>query len=92
MPRLITTAEQFEELKSKAVECRVVRSEKAVKLKLRTPSFLYTYITSEEEAEDIIKGLKDIEVVEFTPVKKEDKDTGKKKEKAKKEEEEGEAA
>jgi Ribosomal L38e protein family len=74
MPRLITSVERFEELKTKAVECRVVRSDKAVKLKLRTPSYLYTYITNADEADDLIKGLKDIEVVEFTRVKKEDKE------------------
>lgn len=87
MPRLITSAEQFEELKSKALECRVVRSDKAVKLKLRTPAFLYTYITNADEAEQLIKDLKDIEVVEFNAVKKEEKDGGKNKGKDKKEDE-----
>ncbi|MDH2899819.1 MAG: hypothetical protein PXY39_02495 [archaeon] len=82
MPRLITSAEQFEQLKSKASECRVVRSDKAVKLKLRTPKFLYTYLTNQDEAEDLIKGLKDVEVIEFGATKKEDKEGPKKKEKS----------
>jgi hypothetical protein len=78
MPRQITKMEQFEELKSKALECRVVRSKDTVKLKLRTPGMLYTYITTEDEAQDLIKGLKDIDVVEFTPVKKDSTDKKKK--------------
>ncbi len=81
MPRQITKMEQFEELKSKALECRVVRSKEAVKLKLRTPTMLYTYVTTEDEAQDLIKGLKDIDVVEFTPVKKEEKGSADKKKK-----------
>lgn len=71
MPRLITSAEQFEQLKLRASECRVVRSDKAVKLKLRTPTFLYTYITNPDEAQDLIKGLKDVEIIEFSSVSKE---------------------
>jgi hypothetical protein len=35
-----------------------------VKLKLRTSKILYTYITTESEAEELLKGLK-IEAVEF---------------------------
>ena len=71
MPRLIASAEQFEQLKSKALECRVVRSDKAVKLKLRTPRFLYTYLSNQDEAEDLIKGLKEVEVIEFGAKNKE---------------------
>ena len=64
----------------KAVELRVVRENEVVKLKLRTPDYLYTYKTSEEEAEDLIRGAKEIEVIEFSPAKektdkKEDKKT-----------------
>jgi hypothetical protein len=82
MPKLITSAEQFEELKSKASECRVVRSDRSVKLKLRTPSFLYTYVTTPDEANDLIKSLKGVEVIEFTAPKKgeEKQQEGKKKE------------
>jgi hypothetical protein len=75
MPKQIMSAEQFEQIKLRATECRVVRSEEAVKLKLRTPTFLYTYVTNEDEAEDLIKGLKDIEIIEFNaPKKKEEKE------------------
>ena len=55
---------------SKAVELRVVRQDNdVVKLKLRTPDYLYTFKTTEDEADDLIKNAKEIEVVEFTPVK-----------------------
>jgi hypothetical protein len=54
---------------SQAVELRVVRENEMVKLKLRTPDYLYTYRTSEDEAEDIIKGAKELEVIEITPPK-----------------------
>lgn len=53
---------------SKASEIRVVRSEDAVKLKLRTPELLYTYKTSSSEADDLLKSAKDLEVVELTPI------------------------
>jgi hypothetical protein len=82
LPRLITSAEQFDQVKLKASECRVVRSDKSVKLKLRTPTVLYTYVTNPDEAQDLIKGLKDIEIIEFSSVRKEDKEGGKKKEKS----------
>lgn len=72
MPRQIQTAEQFEKLSANASECRIVRSEKNVKLKLRTPSRLYTYTTNADEGEDLVKKLKDIEVIEFGSVSKEE--------------------
>ena len=81
MPRLITSVEQFEELKSSASQCRVVRTDKVVKLKLRTPSYLYTYLANPDAADDLIKGLKDIEVIEFSRAKKVEKESEKKKEK-----------
>lgn len=68
MPKEIKSSEQFQKLMSKASEIRVVRNEDAVKLKLRTPDFLYTYKTSSSEADDILKGVKDLAVVELTPV------------------------
>ncbi len=78
MPKSITNVEQFEQLKSGASECRVVRSNKSVKLKLRTRNYLYTYVTNPDEAEDLIKGLKNVEVIEFTAAKKRDKGDEKK--------------
>jgi hypothetical protein len=84
MPREIRTSEQFQSLMSKAIELRVVRKDNAVKLKLRTPDYLYTYKTTEDEASDLIKNAKEIEVVEFSQVnekaeKKEEPDKKKKK-------------
>jgi len=54
---------------SKAIELRVVRKDDAVKLKLRTPDYLYTFKTNEDEADDLIKRAKELEVVEFGQVK-----------------------
>jgi Ribosomal L38e protein family len=73
LPKLITTSEQFEELLPKATECRVLRSADRVKLKLRTPTYLYTFVTNEDVADDILKRLKDIEIVDYSPEKKEKK-------------------
>jgi hypothetical protein len=89
MPRQITSAEQFEDLLPKATECRVLRDEDRVKLKLRTPTYLYTFVTNEDVAEDLLKRLKDIEIVDFTPERKgkkgaEEKQTKKKEKSPKK--------
>jgi hypothetical protein len=84
MPRELKHSEQFQKLIPKAVELRVFRDEEFVKLKLRTPDYLYTYKTSEDEADDIIKSAKDLDVIEFNPGKKE-------KSEEKKEEQEAEA-
>lgn len=62
---------------SRGVELRVVREKDSVKLKLRTPEYLYTFKTNEDEAEDIIENAKDLEVKEITreKEKKEQKET-----------------
>ena len=78
MPRQIRNAEQFQKLVTKAHECRVVRSSAGVKLKLRTPERLYTYSTNEDEAEDLLKSLKDVEVIELSRVPKEKEEEKKK--------------
>ena len=46
-----------------------------MKLKLRTPEYLFTYKTSDDEAGDLLKNVKDLEVIEIagTPEKKEEK-------------------
>ena len=76
MPRELHNAEQFQKLIPKGLELRVVRGREQVKLKLRTSEYLYTFKTNENEAEDIIKNAKDLEIVEVTPKgKKEEKDT-----------------
>jgi hypothetical protein len=83
MPKELKSSEQFQKLMSRAVELRVVRDKEFVKLKLRTPEFLYTFKTNEEEADDIIKNAKEIEVVDFTRTKEksEEKDDDSKKKK-----------
>jgi hypothetical protein len=53
----------------KAIELRVVRKDNAVKLKLRTPDYLFTFRTNEDEADDLIKNAKDLEVVELGQVR-----------------------
>ena len=78
MPKEIRDSEQFQKLISKAQELRVVRFADFVKLKIRTPDYLYTYKTNRDEADDILKGVKDIEVIEFTKAVEEKKaDVGK---------------
>ncbi len=63
MPSEITNADQFVSLSESALECRVKRSKDVVKLKLRTPSRLYTYKVKVERADDVLRRLK-CEVVE----------------------------
>ncbi len=72
MPRQIRDADQFQKLVSKAQECRVTRSSAGVKIKLRTPEYLYTYLTNNDEAEDLLKSLKDVEVIEYSAKGKEE--------------------
>lgn len=83
MPKELKSSEQFEKLLPRALELRVVRDKDFVKLKLRTPEFLYTFKTNEEEADDIIKNAKEIEVIEFGRMKEksEEKDEDSKKKK-----------
>ncbi|MFQ6135468.1 MAG: hypothetical protein ACE5KU_06635 [Nitrososphaerales archaeon] len=64
MPRQISDAEEFKRLADSAALCKVVKRGDRVKIKLRTSKILYTYITDETEAEELLKGLK-IEAVEF---------------------------
>lgn len=64
MPRRISDADEFRRLADSAEYCRVVRRGDRVKLKLRTAKVLYTYVTDEAEAEELLKGLK-IEATEF---------------------------
>jgi len=69
MPKQIHDAEQFKKLMPKGLELRVVREKESVKLKLRTPEYLYTLKTNKVEAEGIIKNAKDLEVIEISPKK-----------------------
>ncbi|OLD03776.1 hypothetical protein E6H36_08915 [Candidatus Bathyarchaeota archaeon] len=63
MPAEITNADQFVDISEGALECRVKRSKDVVKLKLRTPSRLYTYKIKVDRADDVLKRLK-CEIVE----------------------------
>jgi hypothetical protein len=81
LPKELKNVEQFQKLMPRAVELRVVRGKESVKLKLRTPDFLYTLKTNEEEAEDLIKGAKELEVIEYTPGKEKSEKTDEKEKK-----------
>ena len=41
----------------------------SVKIKVRTPDYLYTYKTNEDEATDLLKSAKDIEIIEYGSAK-----------------------
>src|SRR5439155_21215316 len=58
MPAEITSIDEFVSLSEIALECRVKRSKDVVKLKLRTPSRLYTHKAKVERADDVIRRLK----------------------------------
>ncbi len=63
-----------------------------VKIKLRTPDYLYTYKTNPDEAADLIKSAKDIEVIDYSPAKEKKGSEEKETESSKKEESEKNAA
>ena len=54
MPHEIKESSKFLDLSKDAIECRVLRKEKWVKLKLRTHKTLYTLKTSPKEAEALL--------------------------------------
>ncbi len=58
MPAEITNAEKFVEMSANAKYCAVKRLKSSVKLKLRTPSQLYTLKVEPGKAEETIKKLK----------------------------------
>ncbi len=57
MPSEITDVEKFVAMSAKAKHCSVKRSKDIVKLKLRTPSRLYTLKIEPLRADEIIKKL-----------------------------------
>jgi hypothetical protein len=65
MPKEIKSKEQFEKLIESATEVRVVRNGDDAKVKLRTKSTLYTFKTTSEDADSLVKGTK-APVVELT--------------------------
>ncbi len=64
MPRLLRSAQEFLSLLPKASECRVVRRENKVKLKLRLKRMIYAYVTDEAEAKSLLEKV-NIPKVEF---------------------------
>ena len=58
MPAEISDVEKFVALSAKAKYCSVKRLKETVKLKLRTPSQLYTLKVEPLKADEIIKKLK----------------------------------
>jgi DNA-binding Lrp family transcriptional regulator len=58
MPKEITDIEEFVRLSEMALACRVKRLEDVVKLKLRTPSLLYTIKLEAPQAEEVLKRIK----------------------------------
>ena len=76
MPREVRSREEFVRLAPAAQECRVVRGVDFVKLKLRTPEYLHVFKTNEDEAENLLKELKDVEIVEIKNAEKEKKEKG----------------
>ena len=64
MPKELKSKEEFEKLLGAASELRVSRDGDSAKVKLRTKAALYTFKTTSEDADSIIKGSK-VPVQEF---------------------------
>jgi len=58
MPAEVSDVEKFVALSAKAKYCNVKRLKDVVKLKLRTPSKLYTFKVEPLKADELIKKLK----------------------------------
>jgi len=58
LPKEITDIEEFLRLSEKAEVCLIKRSGDVVKLKLRAPRYIYTFKTTPEETESILKKIK----------------------------------
>jgi hypothetical protein len=64
VPREIKSKEEFDRLLEHATEVRVIKEDDSAKVKLRTKDALYTFKTSAEDADAIVKATK-TPVVEF---------------------------
>ena len=64
VPSEVTSKDEFKKLLKDAEEVRVVRKDETAKVKVRTSKGLYTYKTTGEEADALVKGLK-AAIVEF---------------------------
>lgn len=58
MPREVKTKEEFDKLLEHATEIRVIRDEDSAKIKLRTRDALYTFKTTTEDADAVVKATK----------------------------------
>ena len=58
MPKEISSKEELAKLLEGATEVRVVRDGEAAKVKVRRSDALYTFKTTSEEAESLVKGTK----------------------------------
>ncbi len=63
MPREVKTKEEFKKLLEGAAEVRVVKVGDSAKVKVRREESLYTFKTSSDDADAILKGTK-VPVVE----------------------------
>lgn len=64
MPKELKSKEEFEKVLDEATELRVVRNGDDAKVKVRTPTALYTFKTSSADADTLVKGTK-VPVVEI---------------------------
>ncbi len=64
MPKEIANSDEFAKLLEAATEVRVVRSGDSAKVKIRTRETLYTFKTTTEEADSLVKSAK-VPVQEF---------------------------
>jgi hypothetical protein len=58
LPREIKNLDEFIKLSENAEVCKIKKLKKYVKLKLRQKDYLYTYITTPDKSEEIIKKIK----------------------------------
>jgi hypothetical protein len=58
MPKQISDVKEFIQLSTNAIECRIKRSEKFVKLKLRTPKELCTIKLDVKKTDDVLNKIK----------------------------------
>ncbi|MFQ5970536.1 MAG: hypothetical protein ACE5J2_08600 [Nitrososphaerales archaeon] len=64
MPKQVFSKEDFLRMADGAIECLVVRRDDKVKLKLRRSRLVYTYVTNDSEANDLLKSV-NLNVVEL---------------------------
>ncbi|HZW84610.1 MAG TPA: hypothetical protein VFE91_01745 [Nitrososphaerales archaeon] len=58
MPKELKSQDEFDRVLEHATEVRVFRKGEQAKIKLRTKESLYTFKTTSEEADTLVKGIK----------------------------------